>query len=245
MIEELEWFETWFDTKYYHILYKDRDYTEAEFFIRNLMEYLKPDRSEEFLDLACGKGRHSIYLNKLGYKVKGLDLSENSIAYANKYASDTLKFDVHDMREVYKPNAFNYILNIFTSFGYFENFEDNEKVMKSISEMLKPKGKFVLDFLNLNHVLDHLVEEEVKVVDGIEFHMTREFDGTFIIKHINFHDNGKDYAYHERVQAISKKEFEGLLEANNFKKLDVFGDFALSAFDEKKSDRLIIIAEKE
>ncbi len=63
-----KWFDTWFDTKYYHILYKNRDYSEAEHFISNLVNRLMIDKSDRILDLACGKGRHSIYLNKLGYK---------------------------------------------------------------------------------------------------------------------------------------------------------------------------------
>ena len=73
------WYASWFDTPYYHILYKDRGYDEAQAFMRALMAYLKPKDSAKILDLACGKGRHSVFLNSLGYNVTGVDLSKNSI----------------------------------------------------------------------------------------------------------------------------------------------------------------------
>ena len=81
-----EWFEDWFDTKYYHILYKNRNYNEAENFIDNLLNYLKPNTTAKFIDIACGKGRHSIFINKKGFPVVGYDLSKESIASADESA---------------------------------------------------------------------------------------------------------------------------------------------------------------
>ena len=82
--QQQNWFASWFDTPYYHILYKDRDYNEAQLFMDNLTHYLNLPEEAKILDLACGKGRHSIYLNSLGYDVTGADLSENSINEASK-----------------------------------------------------------------------------------------------------------------------------------------------------------------
>ncbi|MFN3940966.1 MAG: YkgJ family cysteine cluster protein, partial [Chitinophagales bacterium] len=78
----------------------------------------------KILDLACGKGRHSIYLNQLGYDVTGADLSENSIKEASKFANEKLHFKVHDMRIPFEEK-YDAIFNLFTSFGYFENDADN------------------------------------------------------------------------------------------------------------------------
>jgi cyclopropane fatty-acyl-phospholipid synthase-like methyltransferase len=77
----MEWFKSWFDTKYYHILYKDRNDAEAQAFIDELAEKLHFQTDQTFLDLACGKGRHSVYLNKKGLDITGVDLSEESIEY--------------------------------------------------------------------------------------------------------------------------------------------------------------------
>ena len=75
----------WFDTKFYHILYKNRDHKEAELFIENLIDKLKIKKNSKVLDLACGRGRHSIFLNKKGMIVTGFDSSENNILEAKKF----------------------------------------------------------------------------------------------------------------------------------------------------------------
>lgn len=245
LAQNSEWFEIWFNTPYYHILYKDRDESEAEELIRNLIRVLHPKKEDKILDLACGKGRHAIFLNKMGYDVTGVDLSAESIHEAKKSENNSLCFDVHDMREVYKENAYQFVLNLFTSFGYFENFADNARVLNAIYKMLTPDGIFVLDFMNLTHVLKNLVVEEEKNVDGILFHITRKCDGVFLYKDIRFQDKGKEFYFQEKVQAITKLDLEILLEVNNFKILNTFGDFNLSAFNEDKSDRLIFIVQKK
>ena len=91
----MSWFEDWFNTPYYHILYKDRDYKEAENFISNLTKELKLPTDSSIIDLACGKGRHSVFLNQLGFEVLGVDLSEESILHNKQFensASPKLEF---------------------------------------------------------------------------------------------------------------------------------------------------------
>ena len=115
----MQWFEEWFDTPYYHILYSNRDYREAENFLNLLTAFLKLEKKSSIIDLACGKGRHSIYLNKLGYKVLGLDLSEQSISYDKKFENESLEFRVHDMRNRIESEPVDSVFNLFTSFVYF------------------------------------------------------------------------------------------------------------------------------
>ena len=148
----MQWFEEWFDTPYYHILYSNRDYREAENFLNLLTGFLKLEKKSSIIDLACGKGRHSIYLNKLGYKVLGLDLSEQSISYDKKFENESLEFRVHDMRNRIESEPVDAVFNLFTSFGYFETEEEDKSVFRSVSEVLKSKGYFVLDFLNAEYV---------------------------------------------------------------------------------------------
>ncbi len=242
--QKSEWFETWFDTDYYHILYQNRDFTEAERFINNLLGHLNLPKGTNCLDLACGKGRHSVFLNKKGLKVTGVDLSSNSISEAKPFENETLFFDTHDMREVYKENTYGMVFNLFTSFGYFDAYEDNLRVLDSVNKMLVPEGQIVIDFMNADFALDNLVEKEVKTLDGIDFNITKSYDGKHIYKNIDFIDKGKEYHFQEKVQAIKKEEFESLLEKAGFQIQDVFGDFSLSPFNRKESDRLIIIAKK-
>ncbi|MFP9113624.1 SAM-dependent methyltransferase [Flavobacterium sp. RHBU_3] len=238
--EQCTWYASWFDTPYYHILYKDRDYEEAQLFMDNLTAYLNLPDEARILDLPCGKGRHSIYLNKLGYDVTGADLSENSIREASKYANDTLHFVVQDMREPF-PTQYDAIFNLFTSFGYFEDDADNIVTLKAISQSLTEYGFAVIDFMNVHKVIENLVPQEVKTVDGIDFHIHRSVVDNHIIKDIKFTDKGKDFHFTEKVKALTLADFEQMMEEAGIYLLETFGDYRLRKFYKNESDRLIMI----
>ncbi len=244
-MNEKQWFGEWFDTPYYHVLYKNRDEQEAKSFINQLIRFLKlPPNGLPILDLACGKGRHSVTLNALDYTVVGVDLSANSISEAQKFANDSLTFFVHDMREVIEEMQFQAVFNLFTSFGYFDETSDNEKVLQAINQMLDEKGMLVIDFMNASKVIAHLVEEENKEVDGILFHLKREYDGNHIHKFIEFEADNTHYKFKERVQALQLCDFKELLAKTGFDLICTFGDFHLNPFDVEHSNRLILIAQK-
>lgn len=235
-----QWYASWFDTPFYHILYKDRDYAEAQAFMDNLTNYLNLPEKGKILDLACGKGRHSIYLNSLGYDVTGVDLSENSIEHAKQFENDMLRFDVHDMTKPYH-DRFDAVFNLFTSFGYFEDDECNLRTVKAIKAELNEKGFGVIDFMNVNYVINHLVEEDHKTVDGINFTQKRRFENGYIIKDISFEVDNETYDYQERVKALTLSDFERLFKKAGVDLIDVFGDYKLNAFDSEASERLILV----
>ena len=234
------WFESWFDTKYYHILYKERNDEEAQLLMDNLTHYLNLPEDAKILDLACGKGRHAIYLNSLGFDVTGADLSENSIAEASKFSNDKLHFKVHDMRETC-DEKYDAIFNLFTSFGYFEDDADNYKTIKAIHNSLTETGFAVIDFMNADYVIDNLVAEEVKSVDGIDFHIKRYYKDGHIFKEISFEDDGQQFHFTERVQALRLADFEQIMEDAGIFLLDIFGDYKLRKFYKNQSERLIMI----
>lgn len=244
-MEQQDWFASWFDTKYYHLLYKNRNDKEARNFIENLVRNLELKPNSKVLDLACGKGRHAITLNELGFDVLGVDLSTNSIENAKEFENDTLHFSVCDMRKCVTEDNFNAVFNLFTSFGYFESRDDNTLVIKSIHKCLSTKGVLVIDFMNSRRIIDTLVLEETKQIDTIKFNITRHYDGEHIFKDITFEDNGQKFNYTERVQALLLTDFEDLLTQNGFDILSTFGDFDLKSFVESTSDRLILLAQKK
>lgn len=237
---ETTWYASWFDTPFYHILYKDRDYTEAEAFMFNLTEYLNIPEHGKILDLACGKGRHSIHLNKLGFNVTGVDLSENSIAHAKQFENETLTFKVHNMTKPFNEE-FDAVFNLFTSFGYFDNPEDNLNTIKAIKTNLNETGFGVIDFMNSDYVIDNLVPENIKTVDGIDFHQKRSVIDGFIVKDISFTYKDKAYQFQERVKALTLADFEAYFEQAGIHLIDIFGDYKLRKFDKKSSERLILI----
>jgi SAM-dependent methyltransferase len=234
------WFASWFDTAYYHILYKDRNYREAQIFMDNLTHYLNLPDEAKILDLACGKGRHSIYLNQLGFNVLGADLSENSIAEASKNTNKNLAFKVHDMRLPFEEK-FDAIFNLFTSFGYFESDDDNLTTLIAIKESLSEYGFAVIDFMNVNHVIANLVAEETKTVDNIDFYIKRYVKDNHIFKEIDFEDNDEKFHFTEKVQALTLQDFEAMMEEAGIFLLDIFGDYKLKKFHKTESERLIMI----
>jgi SAM-dependent methyltransferase len=239
-----EWFATWFDSHYYHILYKDRDDTEARLFIDNIGLYLNFLPNDKILDLACGKGRHSIYLNQKGLFVEGIDLSEESIQYAKQFENERLHFSQHDMREIYKTDYFDFILNFFTSFGYFQTDQENQQAIIAMAKALQFEGRVVLDFFNTTKVITSLVKYEEKTIEGIKFKISKSVQDNFIIKDIHFIDKGKEFHFQERVKAIPTIDFLRYFRDAGLTVARIFGDYDLSEFEEKISERMIFVVEK-
>jgi len=241
MTQKQEWFKEWFDTKYYHILYQDRNDDEAHLFMRNLLSHLQLKHQSKILDLPCGKGRHAVFLNSLGYDVIGADLSENSINYANQFTNDTLHFEVHDMRNPFSTK-FDAIFNLFTSFGYFDE-KTNIKVLQNLKKGLKKNGVLVIDFMNVTYVKKHLVTKETIIKSNIEFNITKSIVDDFIVKEIRFTSDNKDYYYTEQVRFLTLKILEGYIKQANLSLKNIFGAYSLTEFDSENSSRLILILE--
>ena len=246
-----EWFAEWFDSPYYHLLYQNRNDEEAKVFIEKLCSHLTLSAKSHVLDLACGKGRHSITLAKLGFQVTGADLAANSIQLAKEaqatLALNNLQFLVHDMREAIPNKCFGAVFNLFTSFGYFDDLADNQRVCQSISDMLDSEGLLVIDFLNAQKVISNLVATETVLRGDIRFEIKRWATDGHIYKEISIHDPSQAALigpYTERVQALRVQDFQALL-APNFELLETFGSYSLAAFDSATSERLILIAKKK
>lgn len=246
MIEnsQTDWFQVWFDSPYYPVLYNHRDDTEAIFFLNHLIDYLKPSAEARVLDLACGRGRHAIYLNKLGFDVTGVDLSPVSIEEASKNASDKLHFYIHDMRKLLSTNNFDYVFNLFTSFGYFRHNHENELVIQNVAKTLKPGGVLVIDFLNVEQIRLNGSQQETRHISGIDFSIRKKIDAGKIIKEIDVIDNGQNFHFEERVSMLGKEEFEAYFKLAGLNIENVFGDYSLQPFVAGKSDRLIYLVRK-
>ena len=236
-----DWFTDWFNTPYYHILYKDRNDNEAQQFIKKITEFLSLPKNATLLDLPCGKGRHSVFLNSLGFKVIGADLSENSIQHAKNFENENLKFIVQDMREPLHKK-YDAVFNLFTSFGYFKEDKEDILVLQNIKNCLKEDGFFVFDFLNADFVKSTLVSEEIKIVENIEFHLKREIIDGFILKYISFISDEETHFFTEKVKYLDVKKIKSFFEKVGLKIVHIFGDYQLHPFDEKHSKRLLLVA---
>ncbi len=138
-------------------------------------------------------------------------------------------------------NQFDAVFNLFTSFGYFDDDADNLNTIKAIKAELNEFGFGVIDFMNSDFVIDNLVPEEVKTVDGIDFHLKRYVEDGYIIKDITFTADDRLYNFQERVRGFTLADFELFFEQAGVYLLDVFGDYKLNKFNAKTSERLVLI----
>jgi SAM-dependent methyltransferase len=241
---ETEWFGQWFNSPYYHLLYKNRDDNEARKFLDNLTLYLGLKPHHTILDLACGRGRHAIYLNSKGLCVEGIDLSAENIQVASLRKKKKLSFFEHDMRLPYKHEAFDYVINMFTSFGYFETEEEDLAALRTIYDCLKPDGTLVMDFFNSHKVINRLQPENVVVAEGVEFHIQRRHEDGFIVKDIRFQDKGHDYHFTEKVKAFSTQTFRDYFGKTGRDVVYLLGSYQLTDFHPQASDRMIWVVQK-
>lgn len=238
-----DWFKSWFNTSYYHKLYEHRDSTDAQIFMDALINLLKLKKGDRVLDLACGRGRHALYLHKKGFTVKGIDLSKRNIAFARQHIP-SVDFEIKDMRENFGDSEFDYIFNLFTSFGYFDFRNQHLEAVKNMAFALKPDGVLVLDFMNAHKVHKGLVEDEVIDSDDISFRVKRYVQDEKIVKEIFVKDGEKELKYYEKVALLTPQDFEELFKQAKLKVIETFGDFNLSPYSEEQSDRLILMAQR-
>ena len=240
------WFKDWFNSPYYHQLYFERDDHEAEAFIDKLINYLKPGPGSCMLDVACGKGRHSIQLANNGFDVTGIDLSDDSINEALLSQSASLHFYKHDMRLPFWINYFDYAFNFFTSFGYFKTRREHDNAIRTIAQAIKKDGIFVMDFLNVHYAEDHLIHQSEKEIDGISFIITKWYDETHFYKKIVIEDEAlqEPLIYTEKVAKFSLGDFTEMFAYQGLQIQEVFGDYDFGNYDVKKSPRMVMIAKK-
>lgn len=242
----MAWFKNWFNSPYYHQLYFKRDEKEAAAFINRMIEHLKPMPGAEMLDVACGKGRHSIQLAGKGFTVTGIDLSEDSIREAKESESESLSFFVHDMRLPFRINYFDYAFNFFTSFGYFKTRREHDNAIRTIAQSIKPNGIFVMDYLNVHYAEDHLVHKSEKQIDDVNYYITKWFDETHFYKKIIVEDENlqEPLEYTEKVAKFTLGDFTEMFAYQGLQIQEVFGNYLFNDYDVKKSPRLIMIARK-
>ena len=237
----MTWYKLWFGQDYLE-LYSHRDTGEAEAHVDFVERLFGERRPRAVLDLACGAGRHTLALRERGIRTLGIDLSLTLLAQPPK-----LPRVAGDIRRLpFRPATFDWVLNFFTSFGYFEHERENFQVLEEIVRVLAPGGRFLIDLFNRDRVLANLVAEEEQEVGGRRVEIRRWFDDTNqrVNKRITIHgDGGAPQSYLESVRAYREEEVTiGLRWAG----LDVdatYGGFAGESFH-RDSERLILVGRK-
>lgn len=241
-----EWYRDWFDSPYYHKLYFYRDEAEAQSFINRLITHLQLPAEGRLWDAGCGRGRHARFLASKGFDVTGTDLSFNSIQFAKQYESDHLHFYQHDMRLPGWINYFDGAFNFFTSFGYFATRREHDDAMRTLAQSVRKGGIMLFDYLNVHYAEDHLVNDEVKTIDGTEYEIHRWHDSTHFFKRIVVKDAelATPLDFTECVTKFTLGDFTEMLAYQKIQVSEVFGDYNLNAYDVRKTPRLIVAGKK-
>jgi len=243
----MAWYKDWFDSPLYDKLYAHRDDNEAAKLAEMITQIAPPEQFPKALDLASGRGRHSINLSNRGFSVTGTDLSPNALEIARKKAEQAqlnINFIRLDMRNSL-PERFNLIVNLFTSFGYFEEDEENLSVVTSMANMLKPNGLVVIDYLNCTKTAQGLVEKESGTLDGISYSISRWIENEMVFKKMEFVDNdNQTHSFIERVKLYNRKWFTSALSKAGLQPVHYFGNYSGDEFQPETSPRLITIAQK-
>ena len=242
-----EWFKDWFNSKEYLDVYQHRNEADAKLLFELIIKHIKIPINGKVLDLACGPGRHSILFARRGFDVTGIDLSDNLLRVAETSARKE-KLDIHfiksDIRKVELSEKFDLVVNLFTSFGYFENDDDNFSIFRTASALLKPGGYFVFDFLNSTFLENNLIRETREDKPHEKIIQKRRIEGDRVIKDIIFQNNGMVKTFYESVKLYRYRELYDAIHKNGLAIKKTFGDFTGSDFIEATSPRMIIIAQK-
>jgi len=241
------WFKDWFSSEEYLSVYQHRDDEDATKLLELILKLTKLTQQNSILDAACGAGRHSIYLASKGFNVFGFDLSKTLLSKAKENAkkrSAENNFVCADLRNIYFRKKFDLIINLFTSFGYFENDEENFKFINTAYSLLNGNGYYVLDYFNKNYLLANLIAKNEKLIDRKIIIEKRKIVNDRIIKEIQIKNGLEEKRFIESVRLYSKTEIENEFKKIGFTLVSTFGDYDGNKYDEQNSSRLILFFKK-
>ena len=245
-----EWFEKWFSIKYYLELYSHRDEEDARWIINLMQRTIAFSTHSKVLDIACGAGRHSIELARRGFDVTGFDLSPFLIGEARnalKHSKEKgllLKLEIKDMRHFDYKEKFDIALNIFSSFGYFEDDDTNFSVFENAASSVRKGGYFLFDYINKDYLLKNIVPISSQSKGKYRITQKRRLSGDFVHKEITIKDGKFSASFEERLKLYSPDEIKKSLRLFGFEVEKTFGDYFGNRFAKKDSQRFIAFAKK-
>ena len=216
--------------------------------VEQILSLLKLQPGTSICDLCCGVGRHSLELVRLGYCVTAVDRTALYIEQAKKKAGEqqlNIRFVQEDMRSFCEPNAFDAVINVFTSFGYFEEAADDKQVLENVYNSLKAGGKFLIDIMG-KEVLARIFQEK----------KWREEDGVIILEEAKLAEDwssvdsrwiiitdGRLDECRFSLRLYSATQLSELLKSCGFGRVEVYGDLSGLPYD-KTAKRLVVVAHK-
>jgi SAM-dependent methyltransferase len=246
-----EWFADWFNNPLYLKVYLHRDTREAAICVSTILRITglgNNPLSSRVLDIACGAGRHALEFARSGMQVTANDLSPFLLDEARRQAESerlNIQFTGSDMRFITPEGMFNIIVQLFSSFGYFDAEEDDRTVIRNVSNLLIPGGWYVLDLINPVYLKHHFRERTERTVDDLHIVEERKMSGKKVSKTITIRSNqDSPVSFTESVRLYKLPEISEMLSREGLDIVYLCGDYQGEPFDEQCSPRLILFARK-
>ncbi len=243
----MSWYKDWFNSENYLKVYSHRDESEAEKLVELIVQTFSIKSDSKILDMACGSGRHAVIFAKKGFDVTAVDLSQRLMSEAKENAIQNdvkIDFVLSDILDFETTKRFNLALNLFTSFGYFDNDEENFRVILKAYDLLMDGGYFVIDYFNKNYLLKNLIPTSVFSENGLRITQKRSIQENRVVKNISIDNNGLVEEFYESVRLYSYDELIAYIKKAGFTILKEYGDYYGNNFNKESSPRLIIFAKK-
>ncbi|WP_026671931.1 class I SAM-dependent methyltransferase [Alkalihalobacterium bogoriense] len=237
------WYEEHFQTDYL-MIYKHRN-EKASSELEKLLPFVPLKQNMVVLDLCCGYGRHTRYLAQRGWRVTGVDLSAPLLQEAIALSlNEPIQYMRCDMRNLPFTEEMDLIVNMFTSFGYFNTDDENEKVIQGVYQALIPGGYFIFDYLNSTYVQSYLTPFSKDTIGATQIIQHRKIIDGFVQKSIVIMDEVGERKYKEIIKLYSIVELRKMLQQNGFAIEAILGNYDAKPFDIETSPRLIFICKK-
>lgn len=237
------WYEEHFQEDYLRV-YDHRDETKAASELNTIMEKIPLTPGAKAIDLCCGNGRHARWLARKGVDVTGIDLSPALLKKAIELTNGlAVQYQRGDIRNVQIRKEYDLAFNLFTSFGYFPDDEENELIFQQAASALKPGGWFVFDYLNPEYIKQHIVPRDETVKDGLKIYQERSIQDEFVVKRISIVEGDSTRRYMEKVKMYQERQLRSMMEAHGLQIHAFYGDYDASPFQLEASPRQIFIAQ--
>ena len=230
------------------IMFHERRWEKAQEEVANIISLLNISETASVLDLCCGPGRHSLQLAQQGFSVTAVDRTKMYLERARKQAETEglkIEFIEDDMRRFCRPDSFDVAINLFTSFGYFEDMSDDRQVAANVYRSLRDKGVFLIDIMGKEVLARIFRERDWYELDSIMVLEERKVcaNWSWIENRWLMIKDGKMDEWKVSHRLYSAAELAALLSDCGFKAIDVYGDLTGTPYDHT-AKRLVLVAHK-
>ena len=237
-----------FWTKWAPFMFHQRRWEQAREEVTSIISLLRINPRASILDLCCGPGRHSLQLARAGFSVTGMDRTKTYLTKARKQAENeglNIEFVRDDMRSCCRPDTFDVVVNLFTSFGYFEDLNDDKKVVTNVYRSLRENGVFLIDTMGKEVLARIFRERDWYEVNDILVLQERKVsrNWSWIENRWIMVKDGKTEESRLSHRLYSATELTALLRDCGFGAIEVYGDLTGTPYDHT-ARRLVAVAHK-